>query len=252
MSYQTRSEAAFGSHAPTRRSRVIRLVSTIILSFSLLTGLLIGCSDSGATAEEGRAADPAMTALDAYILEHPVTRTAPGWKTRLRKPPQVEFNPESTYVWKLITSQGEIKIRMMTDIAPMHVSSTFYLTRLGFYDGTIFHRVLQGFMAQGGDPLGTGRGTPGYKYKGEFDKTVRHDAAGTLSMANAGPRTDGSQFFLTFAPTPGLDDKHTVFGRIEDPDSMAVLRKIEALGVMRDPGRPTQKITIKRATILIE
>ena len=218
----------------------------------LALGLLLGCIEDGATAQEQAGGDPAMTAIDTFILENPVSRTTPGWKRRVRRPPAVEFNPKSTYYWKLVTSQGEIKLRMLVDVAPKHVASTLYLTRLGFYNDTIFHRVIQGFMAQGGDPMGTGAGGPGYKYAGEFDKSARHDAAGTLSMANAGPRTDGSQFFLTFAPTPSLDDRHTVFGKIEDPDSMAVLRKIEALGAKRDPGRPKEVIKLKFATILIE
>ena len=101
--------------AGTQRSRAFGAVVLVL-------GLLLGCSDSGATAEEPSATDPAMTALDAFILENPVTRTSPGWKTRLKKPPEVAFNPDSTYFWKMVTSQGEIKIRMLTDIAPRHAS----------------------------------------------------------------------------------------------------------------------------------
>ena len=108
-------------------------------------------------------------------------------------------------------------------------------------------------MAQGGDPKGNGSGDPGYRYDGEYPPDgPTHDKRGTLSMANAGPRTDGSQFFLTFGPTPGLDGRHTVFGRIEDPDSLATLAAIEALGAPRDPGRPRRPITLERATILIQ
>ena len=134
----------------------------------------------------------------------------------------------------------------------MHVTSFMYLTKLGFYDGLTFHRVIPEFMAQGGCPHGSGTGGPGYEYDGEFSKEARHDRPGLLSMANAGPGTDGSQFFLTFKPTPGLDGRHTVFGRIEDPESLAVLEKIESLGAPRDPGRPQREIRIERATILIE
>jgi cyclophilin family peptidyl-prolyl cis-trans isomerase len=96
--------------------------------------------------------------------------------------------------------QGPIDVKLLPDVTPMHASSTIYLTRLGYYDGLAFHRVIPGFMAQGGCPLGTGTGGPGYEYDGEFSPTVKHDKPGILSMANRGPGTDGSQFFLTFVP----------------------------------------------------
>jgi peptidylprolyl isomerase len=134
----------------------------------------------------------------------------------------------------------------------MHVSSTIYLTTLGFYDDLIFHRVIPGFMAQGGDPTGTGAGNPGYKYDGEFSNNFEgelgHNQAGRLSMANAGPGTDGSQFFLTFKPTPFLDGKHTVFGQVVN-DLEGSLTKIEALGSRS--GRTKKAIKIIKATIRI-
>ena len=222
--------------------------------FGLLALVLVfGCTEQGAHADQERPSDPAMAALDEFILSNPVDRKQSGWKTRLAKPPRVEFARDKTYVWKLKTNQGEMKIRLFHDSAPKHVGTTLYLTRLGFYDGTIFHRVIQGFMAQGGDPKGNGTGGPGFQYEGEFGPNAeKHTRRGTLSMANAGPRTDGSQFFLTFRATPNLDGRHTVFGRIEDPDSLATLSKIEALGAARDPGRPQRPITLERATIVIE
>jgi cyclophilin family peptidyl-prolyl cis-trans isomerase len=127
----------------------------------------------------------------------------------------------------------------------MHVTSTIYLTRLGFYDGLSFHRVITGFMAQGGCPLGTGTGGPGYKYAGEFDPSVKHDAPGKLSMANSGPGTDGSQFFLTFVKTPWLDGKHTIFGEVIA--GKKTLEKIEKLGQRN--GRPRARVEIKKATV---
>lgn len=215
--------------------------------------LVLGCTDGGANAGEQPPSDPAMKAIDTFILSKPVDRKKSGWKTRLQKPPRVEFASDKTYFWKLRTNQGEMKVRLFHDTAPRHVGTTLYLTRLGFYDDTIFHRVIQGFMAQGGDPKGNGTGGPGFQYGGEFGpNAMKHDKPGTLSMANAGPRTDGSQFFLTFRATPNLDGRHTVFGRIEDAESLATLSKIEALGAARDPGRPQRPITLERATILIE
>jgi len=214
--------------------------------------LLLGSSEEGAGADERAPTDPAMKAIDAFIMDSGIDTSGSRWRTSIKRPPKVRFDPSKTYFWKLRTNKGEIRFRMFNDIAPMHVGSTFYLTRLGFYDGLSFHRVLQGFMAQGGDPLGDGRGGPGYKYAGEFDKSVRHDGPGVLSMANAGPGTDGSQFFITFRDTPALDDRHTVFGKAESPESLATIRGIESLGMKREPGTPTHPIVIERATIIIE
>src|SRR5262249_18396763 len=125
---------------------------------------------------------------------------------------------------------------------------TIYLTRLGFYDGLTFHRVITGFMAQGGDPMGIGMGGPGYQYEGEFSDSVKHDKPGILSMANAGPGTDGSQFFITFVPTPHLNGKHSIFGEVID--GMDVLKKLEAAG--SPSGKPSEPLTITKATIVVQ
>jgi cyclophilin family peptidyl-prolyl cis-trans isomerase len=135
----------------------------------------------------------------------------------------------------------------MPDVAPVHVSSTIFLTRLGFYDGLAFHRVITGFMAQGGCPLGTGTGGPGYQYAGEFDKKAKHDRPGLLSMANAGPGTDGSQFFLTFVPTPWLDGKHTVFGEVTE--GIDALKALEKRG--SESGKTREPLSIQKATITV-
>ena len=131
---------------------------------------------------------------------------------------------------------------------PKHVTSTVYLTLLGFYDDLTFHRVIPGFMAQGGCPTGTGRSGPGYQYAGEFDPKVKHDRPGLLSMANAGPGTDGSQFFLTFVKTPWLDGKHTIFGEVVDGEQ--VLRALEACG--SKSGTTNEELRIDKATISVE
>ena len=130
----------------------------------------------------------------------------------------------------------------------MHVSNFIYLARLGFYDDMPFHRVITGFMAQGGCPLGTGTGNPGYSFDGEFGGSAKHDKAGRLSMANAGPGSDGSQFFLTFVPTPHLDGKHTIFGQVVE--GMDTLKKLEAGG--SQTGRTTEPLTMEKVTIEVK
>ena len=193
--------------------------------------------------------DPAIAALRRFIAKERIDQTDAGWRTRLPKPPVQEFDDERRYLWQLDTSEGSITVRFFPDLAPMHVTSTIYLTELGFFDGLTFHRVIPGFMAQGGCPLGSGSGNPGYLFEGEYDPGRGHDKAGILSTANTGsPTTDGSQFFLTFRPTPDLDGKHTVFG--ETLEGLDTLKRIEAQGT---PGGPTKKrIVIKKATIRIE
>jgi cyclophilin family peptidyl-prolyl cis-trans isomerase len=118
------------------------------------------------------------------------------------------------YQARLNTDVGTMLIDLYADRAPRTVNNFVFLARQGFYDDVTFHRVIASFMAQGGDPTGTGSGGPGYTFADEFHPSLRHDGPGVLSMANAGPNTNGSQFFITHVPTPWLDDKHSVFGRV--------------------------------------
>ena len=129
-------------------------------------------------------------------------------------PPPMTLDPAKTYRARIQTDVGEMLIDLHADRAPRTVNNFVFLARDNFYNGVTFHRVIAGFMAQGGDPTGTGSGGPGYSFADEFHPSLRHDGRGVLSMANAGPNTNGSQFFLTHAATPWLDDKHTVFGRL--------------------------------------
>jgi len=124
------------------------------------------------------------------------------------------------------TSKGDIRIDLHPEAAPVTVANFVNLARRGFYDGLRFHRVIADFMVQGGCPLGTGTGGPGYRFKDEFDRSLRHDRPGRLSMANAGPGTNGSQFFITHVPTPWLDDAHSIFGTVVGADDQAVVDAI--------------------------
>jgi len=125
------------------------------------------------------------------------------------------------------TNKGVIHLTLFADKAPVTVANFVNLANRGYYDGLIFHRVIDNFMIQGGCPQGTGRGNPGYKFKDEFHPTLRHSSPGTLSMANAGPNTNGSQFFITHVATPWLDNKHSVFGRVVSDKDQDVVNKIE-------------------------
>ncbi len=186
--------------------------------------------------------------IDAFIAAQSIDTSQPGWKTHLPKPPRAEFDADKTYYWNVETNIGSIRIKLLPKVAPMHVSSTIYLVQLGFYDDVIFHRVITQFMAQGGDPIGNGSGGPGYNYRGEFSKKVKHNRPGLLSMANSGPGTDGSQFFLTFVKTPWLDGKHTIFGEIAE--GMETVKALESFG--SQSGRPLKMLKMISNSITVE
>jgi peptidyl-prolyl cis-trans isomerase A (cyclophilin A) len=160
------------------------------------------------------------------------------------------------------TSEGKFTIQLYDQDAPKTVENFVGLAtgakewtdpRTGrkstapYYNGTVFHRVIDGFMSQGGDPLGQGTGGPGYKFADEFHPKRRHDKAGVLSMANSGPNTNGGQFFVTLAPTPWLDNKHSVFGEVVE--GMDVVKKIGSTATSKPGDRPVKPITIESVTI---
>ena len=186
-----------------------------------------------------------MQTIEQQIANAKVDRSNPNWRTRLQKPTLATFDPARRLFAVMKTNKGTVGIRLFTETAPMHVTSFAYLVGLGFYDGLAFHRIIDGFMAQGGCPLGTGVGGPGYKMDGEYTAAIRHDKPGMLSAANAGPGTDGSQFFLTFVPTPWLDGKHTLYGQVEE--GLEVLEALEAAG--SSDGRPSTPVKIETVTI---
>ncbi len=128
----------------------------------------------------------------------------------------MQIDPTKTYYATIKTNKGDMRLKLFADKAPMTVNNFVFLARDGFYDGVPFHRVIKDFMIQTGDPTGTGRGGPGYRFPDEIHPELRHDGPGVLSMANAGPNTNGSQFFITHVATPWLDGKHAVFGKLVD------------------------------------
>lgn len=150
------------------------------------------------------------------------------WNT----PPEMKIDPKKKFSATMKTDKGEMTLELFADKTPITVNNFVFLARQGFYDGIIFHRVIANFMAQGGDPTGKGSGGPGYRFADEFHPSLKHDKPGMLSMANAGPGTNGSQFFITHIPTPWLDGKHSVFGQVTD--GMDVLMSIPP----RDPMKP--------------
>ncbi len=128
---------------------------------------------------------------------------------------------------KIKTSKGDINLRLLPEVAPMTVTNFVHLSRRGYYDGLKFHRVIADFMIQGGDPTGTGAGGPGYQFGDEFKQEVIFDVPGKLAMANAGPGTNGSQFFITHVPTDWLNYKHTIFGEVVAPEDQEIVNKVQ-------------------------
>jgi cyclophilin family peptidyl-prolyl cis-trans isomerase len=139
-----------------------------------------------------------------------MTKQSKQWATA----PQMQIDSKKNYTATFKTDKGDIVCSLYAAKVPKTVNNFVFLAREGFYDDTIFHRVIKDFMAQGGDPTGTGMGGPGYKFNDEFHSSLRHNGPGVLSMANAGPNTNGSQFFITHVATPWLDNRHAVFGQV--------------------------------------
>ena len=175
----------------------------------------------------------------------PLAASVPETKTVLPTP---ETEKDNTIVKiKIETTLGDIYAELNEAEAPKTVENFVTLAQKGFYDGIIFHRVIPEFMIQTGDPTGTGMGGPGYQFKDEFSPKLRHDKPGVLSMANSGPNTNGSQFFITEIPTPWLDNRHSVFGQVTE--GMDVVLKIAQAPRDRQD-KPVQKIEMKKVTIL--
>ncbi|HKH10482.1 MAG TPA: peptidylprolyl isomerase [Rubrobacter sp.] len=161
------------------------------------------------------------------------------------RPPEMALKPGYEYYAAFVTGKGTVRVRLFAEEAPETVNNFVSLARDGYYDGTTFHRVIKDFMVQGGDPTGTGAGGPGYQIPDEFHPDLRHDRPGVLSMANAGPNTGGSQFFITHVATPWLDDRHAVFGEVvEGMDAVHAVEERDPQRA-REPGETIERVEIE-------
>lgn len=179
-------------------TRTLPRAASVILLIVLVS--LLGLACGGTTPAPVQPPEPS-----------PEAEAAPEPKTYSEPPPMI-IDTTKKYTAFMETEKGTIALELFAEDVPVTVNNFVFLAQEGFYDGSTFHRVIPGFMAQGGDPTGTGRGGPGYSFEDEF--TSHTHGTETLSMANAGPDTNGSQFFITYAPQPALDGKHSVFGQV--------------------------------------
>ena len=222
-------------------TKVLSRTAGIIL---VLVTLLVVVSCGGTAPTPAPAPAPALTPTPAQPPEtSPEPVVKPESKT-YSEPPSMIIDTSKKYTAFIETEKGNLVLELFAKDVPVTVNNFVFLASEGFYDGTTFHRVIPGFMVQGGDPTGTGMGNAGYKFDDEF--TEHTHVAGALSMANSGPNTNGSQFFITYTPQHGLDGKHTVFGRLIE--GMDVLEKLTP----RDPNQNPQFEGDKIIRITIE
>ncbi|MXY22772.1 MAG: LppX_LprAFG lipoprotein [Dehalococcoidia bacterium] len=221
---------------------------------SITQYLLLRCSTGvivtfTASEEYAEKLDPLFTQIaDTIEIRETEERICPKVAKQYNSAPAMTIDPSREYTATFNMEDGsEFTIKLFADKVPNTTNNFVFLARDGYYDGVTFHRVIPGFMAQGGDPTGTGRGGPGYQFADEFHPELRHDKPGILSMANAGPGTNGSQFFITFVPTPHLDDHHAVFGEVIE--GMDVVNAISPRDPMsaRAPGDAVTSITINES-----
>ncbi len=186
-----------------------------------------------------------VSTIQIYDTEE---RTCPRMTKNYTSPPSMTIDPSKSYTATFEMENGsEFTVNLFAQDAPRTTNNFVFLARDGYYDGVTFHRVIPGFMAQSGDPTGTGRGGPGYQFADEFHPSLRHDKPGILSMANAGPNTNGSQFFITFVPTPHLDDRHAVFGEVvEGMDAVNAISTRDPMSAA-GPGDAIVSITINES-----
>ncbi len=211
---------------------------------------------SGAEEDASAAADAPAAESDGYpgacegqgellTADRPLAELAPAERDHYyTAAPDNMLTPDVCYEAVLTTAGGEMRFRLFADETPLTVNNFVFLATQGYFDGTTFHRVLENFMAQGGDPTGTGVGGPGYQFADEVDTSFSFDRRGLLAMANAGPGTNGSQFFITFVETPWLDGNHTIFGRLLEGDDVLSQIRLRDPATDADPGQELTRVDI--------
>lgn len=248
MAKRKRSQGGFSSRqsaeAAERRKKeqnqaLVRSAGFLIVLVLVVIGVSIGISAFGGDTA-GSGSGRTLMETDRPLADLPTEERNEYYTA----PPEMIIDTDRSYEAVItLESGGEMVIDLFDDQAPVTVNNFVYLANQGFYDGTVFHRVINGFMAQGGDPTGTGTGGPGYAFQDEFDPTLRFDRSGLLAMANSGPSTNGSQFFITFAPTEWLNDAHTIFGELSE--GTTTLNSI----TIREPGSAEPADVIEKIEI---
>jgi cyclophilin family peptidyl-prolyl cis-trans isomerase len=241
--------------AERRRARRNRIIVGVVVGAVAVAGLglaamaFLGGDDEKATTRPEAGPSPTTTQspeeTGGVACDGEVPELAGEEKPQFKEAPKMQIDENAEYTATLQTSCGDVEIELLAKDAPVTVNSFVFLAREGFYDGLTFHRIIPGFMAQGGDPLGTGTGGPGYQFEDEFVDSLVFDSPGILAMANSGPATNGSQFFITVAPAEHLNGMHTIFGRVTSGQD--VMTEIESYG--SPDGAPTSPVYIEKVTI---
>jgi cyclophilin family peptidyl-prolyl cis-trans isomerase len=234
--------------AERRRQRRNRIIAGVVAGLLALGGLGTAAVAFLTRDEEprrpGDRPSPSPT-TETVACGGEVPAAARKEKEMYAKPPKMEIDQSKDYTATMKTSCGTIELELYAGQTPVTVNSFVFLAREGFFDGLTFHRIIPDFVLQGGDPEGTGSGGPGYQFEDEIVKSLRFDRPGLLAMANSGPDTNGSQFFITTGEPTHLNGKHTIFGEVTD--GMKVVKEIESFGT--SAGSPTEPVYIEKVTI---
>jgi peptidyl-prolyl cis-trans isomerase B (cyclophilin B) len=240
--------------AERRHRRRQRLAAGVVGGVVALAGLFFAARaflGGEENTEVDQTANPKQTALPTpqggVACGGTVPDAAGTQKPTFKKPPEMQIDLKKSYRVAMLTSCGEITLELFDDKSPKTVNNFLFLVKKGFYDGLTFHRIIQGFMIQGGDPQGDGRGGPGYQFEDEVDNGLKFDQVGLLAMANSGPDTNGSQFFITAGDASHLNGKHTIFGKvIGGQDVVTTLNALE----VDQASKPAQTAYIESVTII--